>query len=54
MFDIKTLKACFLWGWIDEDYLARLVEMGKLTESEQDMITGKNVISITKQKNAEQ
>ena len=53
MFDVKTLKACFLWGWIDEDYLAQLVEMGKLTESEQDMITGQNVIPL-KQKNAEQ
>lgn len=51
MFDTKTLKACFLWSWIDEDYLAQLVQLGKLTESDKDVICGKNVIPL-KQKNA--
>ena len=48
MFDIKTLKNCYAWGWINDDYLDRLVGLGQISTAEKDIITGKKIVSINK------
>lgn len=46
MFDIKTLKSCYAWGWIDDAYLDRLVELGQLSSEDLPEIKGTKIVSI--------
>lgn len=47
MFDTKTLKSCYAWGWINDAYLDRLVELGLLSSEDLPEIKGTKIVDIT-------
>lgn len=46
MFDVKTLKSCYAWGWIDDTYLDRLLELGQISADDLPEIKGTKIVDI--------
>lgn len=46
MFDVKTLKNCYAWGWINDDYLDRLVGLGQISADDLPEIKSTKIVGI--------